>query len=388
MLRELFRRMFVGHWPTHGVLQMDTAANIPLVTAANSIMYTPVWRAVNLIANDLARIDVDVSDATSDALLRSPNRYMSGFEFRRTLTLHCALYGNAFAVINRTQGGELLEMMPLDPDSVSLDVTGAEPVYRTSMFGNLALEQVFHLRTAGWNGLWGEAPTRVCRNALTIMAAQEQSQLKAMENAGQPKLALVHPGALNDKQRQMVAEQYLKQHSGSVNAGRPLVLGDNMRVERISSTFDNDGIDAARRYSVQDVSRVFGVPVSYLSEHSQSTYGSMEWLGRMYVDHCMRHWSSIWTSEIRMKLASQYTEVVWDFDALQRPSLAEQMSALRTGVEAGFLTRNEARARLDLEPLAGLDEPIVAKNMGTGGGTTNIGTDTSAEAGTPNDFTA
>jgi hypothetical protein len=64
------------------------------------------------------------------------------------------------------------------------------------------------------------------------------------------------------------------------------------------------------------------------------------------------------------------------------------MSALRTGVEAGFLTRNEARARLDLEPLAGLDEPIVAKNMGTGGGTTNIGTDTSAEAGTPNDFTA
>ena len=386
MLRDLFRRMFVGHWPTHGVLQMDTAANIPLVTAANSIMYTPVWRAVNLIATDLARINLQVSDPTSDALLRMPNRYMSGFELRRTLTLHCCLYGNAFAVINRTQSGELLELMPLDPDSVSLDVTGPEPVYRTSMFGTLALQQVFHIRTAGWNGLWGEAPTRVCRNALTIMAAQEQSQLKAMENAGQPKLALVHPGALNDKQRQMVAEQYVKQHSGSVNAGRPLVLGDNMRVERISSTFDNDGIDAARRYSVQDVARVFGVPVSYLSEHSQNAYGSMEWLGRMYVDHCMRHWASIWDSEIRMKLASQFSETFWDFDALQRPSIAEQMAALRTGVEAGFLTRNEARARLDLDPLPGLDEPTLALNVGTGGGSTNLGTDTSANAGSANDF--
>jgi HK97 family phage portal protein len=139
---------------------------------------------------------------------------------------------------------------------------------------------------------------------------------------------------------------------------------------------------------VQDVSRVFGVPVSYLSEHSQSTYGSMEWLGRMYVDHCIQHWAAIWKSEILQKLASPFDSVSFDLDALQRPSLAEQMASLRTGVEAGFITRNEAREWLDLEPLPGLDDPIVAKNMGTGGGTTNIGTDTSAEAGTPNDFTA
>jgi hypothetical protein len=63
------------------------------------------------------------------------------------------------------------------------------------------------------------------------------------------------------------------------------------------------------------------------------------------------------------------------------------MAALRTGVEAGFITRNEAREHLDLDPLPGLDEPIVAKNMGTGGGTTNLGVDTSAEAGSPSDFT-
>jgi hypothetical protein len=49
------------------------------------------------------------------------------------------------------------------------------------------------------------------------------------------------------------------------------------------------------------------------------------------------------------------------------------------------ITRNEARARLDMKPLPGLDEPIVAKNMGTGGGSTNIGADTSA--GALNDFT-
>ena len=46
----------------------------------------------------------------------------------------------------------------------------------------------------------------------------------------------------------------------------------------------------------------------------------------------------------------------------------------------------EARARLDLKPLAGLDDPIVALNMGTGGGKTNLGDDTSG--GSANDFTS
>ena len=390
MIRNLLHRFF-GHWssfPGASFLIAPSSGGLPIVDPDTALQYTPVHRAVSLIANDLARVECTVTDGAADALLRSPNRFMSGFEFRRLMTMQCCLYGNSFALINRTQSGELFELIPLGVHTVTLDVTGREPVYRTSLYGDLRLDQVLHLRTMGYSGMWGESPARLCNAALTVMAAQEQSQLKSMENAGQPKLALVHPGALNDKQRQMVAEQYVKQHAGSANAGRPLVLGDNMRVERISSTFDNDGIDTARRYSVQDVSRIFGVPVSYLSEHSQATYGSMEWLGRMYVDHCIEHWAAIWRSEILHKLASPFDSVAFDLDLLQRPSMAEQMASLRTGVEAGFITRNEARARLDLDPLPGLDDPIVAKNMGTGGGTTNLGTDTSAAAGSVDDFSS
>jgi hypothetical protein len=57
-------------------------------------------------------------------------------------------------------------------------------------------------------------------------------------------------------------------------------------------------------------------------------------------------------------------------------------------VEASIITRNEARSRLDLDPVPDGDEFILAKNMGTGGGTTNAGDDTSQTAGSVNDFTA
>ncbi len=211
---------------------------------------------------------------------------------------------------------------------------------------------------------------------------------------GEPKLAegsdaLEHRGADEEALVRLVLcdmADYESRHAGSINTGRPLVLAEGMKVERISSTLDDTGLSDARAFSVQDVSRIYGVPVSMLSGESGSGYGTMEWLSRMYVDACLVHWLHAWQSEVLLKLASPFDSMTWDLDSIIRPGIAEQMAALRTGVEAGFLTRNEARAKLDLPPLPGLDEPTLALNVGTGGGQTNIGTDTSEQEGTPNDF--
>jgi HK97 family phage portal protein len=378
MLRELFRR-WLGHYPTHGVLVPSfDSAGIPSVTPSTALAFTPVYRAASLIANDIARTPLEIDDDIAARLIAQPNRWQNGFEFRRSLTLQALLYGNAFAVINRTVGGDLLELLPVDIESVSLDLTKSEPFYKTRQYGEVPMASMLHIRAVGLDGLWGESPVRLCRTSLQILAAQESSQLEVMRNAGNPKLAIVHPGPMGAPAKQMVAEDFVKHHAGAANAGRPLVLSEGMKVERISSTLDDAGIAAARRYSVEDVSRIYGVPTSYLSEHSTNAYGSMEWLSRMYVDACLSHWFAAWQAEITAKLLP-FGEMHFDADTISRPSLAEQMAALRTGVESGVITRNEAREWLDLDPLPGLDEPIVAKNMGTGGGTTNIGANTSEQ---------
>ena len=374
-----------GHWKTHGVMHFD-AAGMPSVTPGTALYYTPVYRACSLIANDVARTPLTVGDSTLQALLERPNQWQSGYEFRRSMTLQALLYGNAFAVINRTRGGQLLELLPLGVESVTLDITRPEHIYRTSAYGEVAPQSMLHVRAIGLDGLWGESPVRLCKTSLQIMAAQETSQLNVMQNAGNPKIAMVHPGPLSASARQAITEDYMARHSGSENTGKPLVLAEGMRVERISSTLDDAGISAARRYSVEDVSRIYGVPTSYLSETSNNAYGSMEWLTRMYLDACLSHWFAAWTSELGAKFAA--ADAKFDTDGISKPSLAEQMAALRTGVESGVITRNEARARLDLPPLPGLDEPVLALNMGAGGGSTNLGSDTSEEAGAVDDFTA
>jgi len=386
MLRGLLQR-WLGHWGTHGVLLPTgfDSVGMPTITPSTALAYTPVYRAASLIANDVARVPLDVSERTANALLQQPNRWQNGFEFRRSLTMQALLYGNAFAVINRTIGGELLELLPLDIESVTLDITKTEPVYKTRLYGDVPMSSMLHLRAIGLDGLWGESPVRLCRTSLSVLASQEQAQLEVMKNAGNPKIAIVSPGPMGAPARQMVLEDYMKHHAGAANAGKPLVLSEGMKVERISSTLDDSGIANARRYSIEDVSRIYGVPAAYLSEQSgmSGAYGTMEWTSRRYVDSCLAHWFAAWSAEIVAKLAP-FGTASFDADTISQPPLAEQFAALRTGVESGIITRNEARDWLNLAPLDGLDEPIIAKNMGTGGGTTNLGSDTSE--GSINDF--
>lgn len=383
MLRRLLNQWLVGPWSS--TILSDAPRSVPYVTAATALRYTPVYRAVTLIAGDIARMELEVSSPGAASLLASPSTIMNAFDLKRAMTMQVLLYGNAFAAINRTRGGELLELIMLDAETVQLDVSGARPFYKTKAYGDLELEQMFHLRAPSTSGIWGQSPIDLCRTSLQIMAAQEQMALKAYENAGNPKIAIVHPSKLSGEAMQRIERDYVERHSGSLNAGRPLVLMEGAKVERISSTLDDTGLENARKYSVGDVSRIFGVPASYLSEDVGSSYGTMEWLSRMYVQ-ALEPWCAAWSSEIVAKLGGAGTTVRWDTDDLVRPGMAETMAALRTAVEAGFMTRNEAREELDLPPLPGLDEPTLALNVGTGGGQTNLGDDTSAQEGTPNDF--
>jgi len=380
IIRNLFRRNY-----STTLLGGEMSA-VPNVGPLTALRYTPVYRAVTLIAGDIARLDCKLSEPTADVLWRQPSVWWGAFEFRRALMMNALLYGNGFALINRTKGGELLELLLLDNDNVSLDTQSGVPTYSVRGFLGVPAADILHVRAPSTNGLWGESPINLCRTSIQILASQEQMALTSYRNAGNPKIALVHKAKIDEALMQKIENYYMKRHGGAENAGKPVVLGDDVRIERISSTLDDTGLEAARKYSIADVSRLYGVPASYLSEDVGSSYGTMEWLSRMYVDGCLAAWMAAVESELKAKLMNPYASVSWDTDALIRPGVAEQMAALRTGVEGGFLTRNEARAKLDLEPLEGLDAPTLALNVGTGGGSSNLGSDTSEEEGTANDF--
>lgn len=351
----------------------EPAASGERVTEETAWTIVPVYRAISMIGNDIARLPVSVvtgegrstvsvPSAVSDLLTLDANRYHGGFEFRRTLTTQALRYGNAFAQIVRSGRGEILELIPLLPADVTLHVSGSAVTYRHTQLGEMEPEDILHVRAPGSDGLWGESPIRMAREALGLMKAMEKAGGSLYKNAGVPKLAFVHPGTLSAAAQQSIVDSYLTKHGGPANAGRPLVLGEGMRIEKINQTLEDQMWAVAREFSIQEVSRLFGVPVVYLSDHSRATFASIVELTRTYWDGCLAHWCAVWGEEIRRKLLSPGQRISWDTRDLLKGSFADQVSALRSAIEVGLLSQNEARERLGMAPVEGGDEILRPAN--------------------------
>jgi len=355
-------------------LAHEPASSGERVTELTCWRIVPVYRAITMIANDLGRLPVysavresdgdlaPTPTAAADLLQDQPNRWMSGFELRRTMTGQALRYGNAFAQIVRNGMGEILELVPLLPHDVQLHTTTGGVHYTHSVLGRLEPEEILHIKAPGNDGLWGESPIRSAREALGLMRAMEKTGGRLYAQAGVPKLALVHPGPLSPAAIQTISDSYAAKHAGAENAGKPLVLGEGMKIERINQSLEDQMWQQAREFSVQEVSRLFGVPVIYLSEHSRSTFASIVELTRTYWDGCLAHWTTAWSEEVRLKLLAPGQHLQWDTRDLLKGSFSDQVTSLRSAVEAGLLTRNEARQRLGLATLPGLDEPLTPAN--------------------------
>lgn len=347
--------------------------SIPFVSPASALHLPAVYRAVNLIANDIARTDAEFQSPMLERIWDRPNKYQSGYDFRRQMTMQALLYGNAFALINRKRNGEIYELVVLPIGSVSLDVTSPTPTYKSTDYGSLDPENVLHIKASPLEGLWANSPIQLCKTAIVIGMNQENNVVSNAQAGGLPNMAFVHPNQLPIQARQAIVNDYLKNHTGK-NAGKPIVLSENVKIEKLTSTSVASDMEVARKYTISDVSRIYGVPAPYLSDTTGNVYGSLEWMGRAYLDSCLSHWYEAWKAEFFLKLNE---EPLFDTDFIIRPSIAETFAALRTGVEASIITKNEARAYLDFDPVDGGDDFIVAKNMAQGGGQTNLGTDTS-----------
>jgi len=372
---NLAKRAFTLKSPSAANVFMlqEPASSGERVTEETALFLVPVYRAVWMIAHDIARLPVVVQNrveygmeptesAVADLFNLDANRYMGGLEFRRTLTSQALRYGNAFAQIVRSGRGEVLELVPLLPGDITMKVNAGRVSYRHAEIGELAHEDVLHIKAPGQDGLWGESPIRQAREALGLMRAMEKAGGTLYKNAGVPKLAFVHPGTLSGAAMQSISDSYMKNHGGSENAGKPLVLGEGMRVDKVNMSLEDQMWQQAREFSIQEVSRLFGVPVVYLSDHSRATFASIVELTRTYWDGCLAHWSSIWGDEIRRKLLAPGQKLTWDTRDLLKGSFADQVSSLRSAIEVGLMTANEARERLGLNPLDGLDEPLRPQN--------------------------
>jgi HK97 family phage portal protein len=122
----------------------------------------------------------------------------------------------------------------------------------------------------------------------------------------------------------------------------------------------------SREWEVSELARMYGVPPHLIGDESKSTsWGTgIEQQNIGFVAYTIAGWTSRFEQRVTREIVNtrgQYA--AFDLTELMKGSTTERFSAYALGIQWGWLTRNEARAREDMAPLPGLDKPLTPMNL-------------------------
>jgi HK97 family phage portal protein len=348
----------------------DTAAGVH-VSPYFAENLSAVFSAVQRISETVASLRLAVFRKTADGreearahpvsrlLSGNPNPHQSAFEFIEQQTALCLLRGNSYARIIRDNRGAPIELLPLHPDCVSplLTSSGTLVYDVTPTSGNryrLLDWEMLHLRDRQDNGLVGKSRLARARETFATALATENYAASTFRNSAAMSGVLSHPGQLNDDSATRLRSSFESIYRGSENAGRVAVLEEGLTWTQISVSPDDAQMLESRKFSVEQIARIFCVPPPMLGHMEGSNYSSVSELGRWYVQYSIVPWLRRWESTIERALLSDESrrqfEVEFDCDELLRGDMLTRWQSYRIMRELGAASANELRRWEHLNP--------------------------------------
>ena len=308
-------------------------------------------------------------------LNKKPNAWQTGMEFRETLMIHAVLEGNGYAFKVRGARGQIVELIPLMPEQVSVrQMMDYELQYDVSdhkggIIGTFGQKDIMHLRGPSRDGFEGMSAIRVAQQAIGLSIATERSQAKLHSNGGRPGGLLSTDQKLQPDQLAKLREAWDSAFKGS-NQFKTAVLDAGFKFMPLAmSGVDSQHLET-RRFEIEEVCRFFNVfPQMVMHTDKTSTYASAEAFFGAHVRHSLDPWftrcEQVYDNHLLDGVGP--LETMHDTRELLKPSAADREKFYRTMAEIGVYTRNELRELEGLAPLAGLDEPLTPMNMTPGG---------------------
>lgn len=349
-----------------------TSAGIA-VNPSTALEYAPVLAAVRLIAESVGQLPVHLFERNGDdrkraddhpverLLTKLPAPWVTPFQFKTDMTAGLLLHGEAFALVARATDGRVLEMVPLHHGAVTTETApDLSPLYFLTLADGtrrpLDHSEVFHLR--GLSVAQGKplSPVHAGRDAIGLGIALQRHASNLMRRGARPAGVLEVPGKLSDPAVNRLRASVQSLHSG-IESGGTMVLEEGAKYSPLAFSSVDLEFQAMREFQVAEVSRLFRVPLSLLSEMSRVTHANAESLGRQFLSLTLLPYLRLWSETIFRDLLTEdeqdrfYAE--FTTGALEMANLGERIDALCKSVAGGLMTADEARGRENLPPQGG-----------------------------------
>lgn len=304
---------------------------------------------------------------------KAPNRFQSPYEWRLMLEGHLSLRGNAFCQITANSKGEILELLPLHPDRMSIEPlsNGSYRYIYIDQNGQqviFARQEIWHLRGLSDDGMMGLSLISLAREAIGEGLQIQSYSSRFFANDAKPGGGWIeHAGSFATTEAKRKFRDSWQEMQGGPNRGKVAVLERGMKFHELGLNNKDAQFIEARADKRTEIASIFRVPPHKIMDLDRSTNNNIEHQGIEFWTDTMLPWANLWESSISFFLLGPDSDLEPDFD--HKPmiqgdgkSRAERIARL---VLAGVMLRNEGREEEGYDPIEGLDEPMQPANMMT-----------------------
>lgn len=293
-----------------GILTLDNpqgwlnGTNYPEDTE-QALKLSAVYRCIAVLADAIAEMPVSVRDWNTNkdqpnhylgrVLWQRPNEAMTPFVYKRLMERNRNLRGNAYAYIHRDGNGRPVELIPLPPDAVSVNLNSDGQLWygfahpNTGKSYALTPIQVLHYKNDSEDGMTGISTLHHAALTLATARAREEYDHAVYVNGGSPAGVLQTDSDVSKKitetdadgktrtitHRDIIRNEWERVHGGAANAFRVAVLDLGLKYQPISITNRDAQFVENKDVSILDICRFFGVPPHKVYAGKQS-YDSNE----------------------------------------------------------------------------------------------------------------
>lgn len=316
-----------------------------------------------------------VTDHWLARLLQEPNPWMTGQELRECMATQLAAWGNSYTLTLRANSGRPTELFPLRPSSIDVQRNGMKGVtykYCSESLGDVeyGIDDVLHVRGFGAEGFKGLSPLGFARETLGLAVSSEEYAARFFANGGKPSGVAELDQILKPEQRKALREMLEGQVGTNARTSQSmLILEAGMKYKPISIPPEDAQMLQTRSFQIQEIARVFRVPLFLLMDHEKSTswgsgleqqnlafltYTIQPYLTR--IERTMNRWL------LGEKERAEYF-VEFNVEGLLRSDSKARAEFYASMVNNGLMTPNEVRRKENMHAVEGGDDLLVQVNM-------------------------
>lgn len=358
------------------------------VTPMSALNLSAVYSCVRVLSEDVGSLPLNLYEkilmageyrgrkiASNHQISRllhlAPNPEMSSMQWREASMVHVLLWGNSYTEIERNRGGQIIGLWPITPWRVSPKRINGQIVYEvTNPAGGINIissENMLHIRGFSLNGLTGLSAITASKEAVGMAMAGQEFAGRYFTNDTTAGVVLETPNALSDKAYERLKKSIESQSTGLSDKHRMQILEEGAKLNRLALNASDAQILESRRFSVEEVARMFRIPPHKIQDLNRATNNNIEQQDLDYFKSTLRPWLVRFETEYTLKLLlpSEQDRFFAKFviEGFLRGDYKTRHEGYAQGIQNGIYTRNECRAFEDMNPIDGGDAFYMAANI-------------------------